>query len=466
MSAFTRLRAAVAISLLLASGAAPVKAAGETVETRVREYLKPLIDHGDFAGVVVIEHGGVVLSEQAFGLADPEAQKLNTLENRFQVASISKQFTAAGVLALVEDQKVALDDSVAWHLPELGEWESVTVRSLLTHSSGLGDHTAAASFAELAESGAALGEVAKMIGSEMTFDKPGAYVYSNAGYVVLARLIEKTSGQAFDDYLRNRIFLPLEMRDTAVRTNWDLFEKQAVPLDPVGYEDQRAARQLHPTVNTGAAGVVTTAADLLRWMAALRAGSAGASNVLASSSWASLLEDAGHGYGLGISVSKTRVGHDGRTAGVSAAVDWYPDTDHVVVILANVQTGALDQVRGGVARLARGGEAQPIRLRGTSSSPRLRGSPRWLSKRLREGALGSYRFAPELVVHVTEQGGRLFAAANAGFATELVAMEDSVLFSRALYANIELGALDDRGQVSELLWLGGGSPWRGPRLTP
>ena len=175
-----------------------------------------------------------------------------------------------------------------------------------------------------------------------------------------------------------------------------------------------------------------------------------------------LLTDYGHGYGLGIAVGGTRIGHDGRTAGASAALDWYPKGDHVVVVLSNVQSGAMDQVRSALGALARGRRPEPLRPRGVSSEARLRAAPGWLTGSLRQRLVGSYRFAPDLSIRIESEGHGLTAAANGGFATELVAMEEGVLFSRALYANVAYSQTESEA-VDELIWLGGESPWTGKR---
>ncbi len=442
--------------------AGPSKAEG--LEDQVSELLRPFVEVGDFSGVVLVERDDAVVVRIASGSADPGSQRANTVESRFQVASISKQFTAAAVLQLVERGVMTLDDRLNDHLPALGDSASMTIRSLLNHSSGLGDHTAAPSFGALAETGASSGRVARMIVTELARREPGQYLYSNAGYVLLSHLVETVTEKDLGTVLEEGIFGPLGMSRTSVRTTSSLLEGQSVPLDPRGYADVAAAQQLHPSVNVGAAGLVTTAADLLRWMRAMRAGRDGADNVLRSESWKQMLQDGGNGYGLGVSVSPTRIGHDGRTAGVSASLDWYPGSSVVVVVLSNVQSGALEQLRHGVAALALGREAPEPQLRGQTAASRLLAAPNWLTPEKQVSLVGSYEFAPELVVHVSDRDGRLYAAANSGFATELIAMEEGVLFSRALYANIGISEALESGQTGELLWLGRGAPWRGPRV--
>ena len=426
------------------------------VAESVDRFFEPLVELNDFSGVVLIASGDRVLAHRAYGFADLGRKQRHRLDQRFAIASISKQFTAAAVLALEERGALALEDPIERHLPGFEGGDRITLLQLLTHTSGLGDLTAAPSFAAIRHSNVELGRLATIIETEVARSEPGSYSYSNAGFTLLAHVTERVSGRPFASWLEHAVFEPLGMHDTTVRQSPTLLPGQAVPYDPKGNSDLERARPLHPAVSIGAAGVVSTADDLLSWMSALRTGT-----ILSDQSRQKLLRNYGDGYGLGIGVGRTRIGHDGRTAGVSAAADWYPGSDRTVIVLSNVQTGAMDQIRAGLAAIADGRAAAPLRLRGTVDASRV-SDHGWLTPARRRQLVGSYRFGPDLVVHISERNGQLRAAANSGFGTALVPMEEGILFNRALYANIGAAQTGD-GAVQELSWLTEGQPWKGRR---
>jgi CubicO group peptidase (beta-lactamase class C family) len=268
------------LALLLLLGfiaPAPVRA-----DDALTARLDAAVDHAQgFSGVIVVADHGKPVYSRALGYRNVEANTPMTLDALFELASISKQFTAMAAMMLHQEGKLGYDDPVEKYLPGL-PYPGITVRHLLTHTSGIPDmygvmeqHWDKAKIATNADIIAALKQYAPP-----RVSAPGdKYEYSNTGYVLLASVVEKAAGQDFSDFVRARIFRPLALKDTDIRSpqDWDRLERFAL-----GYERDKATGKLARAVDlskatytvylgarTGPGRVSSTAADLLVWDQAL-----------------------------------------------------------------------------------------------------------------------------------------------------------------------------------------------------
>ncbi len=191
---------------------------GETIQERISAYVRSYADAGLFSGVVLVSKGNAVVYQQAFGLADRALKVPNTVQSKFYIASLSKPITAVGVLRLVEQGKLSLDDHLSKFVPDFPGGDKITIEELLTHYSGLADASADPDYnnwSRFPQTPAALVERVKKKSPE---SKAGThYFYSNSNYHILALIIEKQSGQSYGEFLAKEIFQPLSMSDTPIR---------------------------------------------------------------------------------------------------------------------------------------------------------------------------------------------------------------------------------------------------------
>jgi CubicO group peptidase (beta-lactamase class C family) len=220
--------------------------------------------------------GGQSVLERAYGMADLEHDVPNTPDTVFEAGSVSKQFTAAAVLLLVVDGKIQLDDRVRTYIPELPDYGMpLTVRHMLTHTSGLRDWGSLAGIA-----GWPRGDrvhthdhVVDILSRQKALNfTPGTrWSYSNSGYNLSAVLVDRVSGMSFAEFSRTRLFEPLGLTSTTWRDDYT----RIVPKRAVAYASGRGGgyRMDMPFENVhGNGGLLTTVSDLLRWNAALDAG--------------------------------------------------------------------------------------------------------------------------------------------------------------------------------------------------
>lgn len=321
----------LAITFLFAASAH-----ADRVDDLVKERLRERNIPG--AAVAVIKNGKVV-KIKGYGLASVEFSVPVTTETVFEIGSVSKQMTAAGIMLLVEDGKVDLDARISKYLPNTpSAWANVTVRHLLTHSSGIKSYSSLSGF-ELSRRVSIEGFIEQLSPYPLEFTPGEKNIYSNSGYNLLAYIIQTQSGKPFMEFMRERIFKPLGMTKTADRD-----PQFIIPLRATGYEWQRGSlsgRDGNLTDLMGAGSIVSTIDDMTKWEAALRD-----DKFLKPSSkkeiWTQFTFNDGKlsPYGLGWRISDVRghklIGHTGQTAGFGAAIFRYVDDDVTVIALTNL----------------------------------------------------------------------------------------------------------------------------------
>jgi D-alanyl-D-alanine carboxypeptidase len=318
--------------------AAPLTA--EEFAALVDAHLDGLEEQGLFSGVVLVAHEGEILLLRAMGPMNGDGD-LNNTDTRFALASTSKTFTAAATVQLADRGLLNLDDPVSMYLPDYPETmiQGVTVRHLLTHTSGLGSFY----YSDIQP----LTTIDEMLQTpiEPPAFAPGAdFRYSNGGFVLLGGIIERASGQTYWDYLDEHIFRPAGMANTGAFAPDDLPDNTAYGLvyQRLGVRVSNAG--ILPARPGPAGDFYTTAEDMLRFATALQ------DNTLIGSEFTEemftpavsmdiTLSGSTAEYGLGFVISTrgdvVRIGHSGGFPGISSWFAMYPDQGYTVVILSN-----------------------------------------------------------------------------------------------------------------------------------
>lgn len=230
------------------------------ISINLTKYMQAQVDVNDFSGTVLVTKNDSVLLKQSYGLADYEWNVRNTIDTKFQLASVTKQFTAAAILLLVESGKLSLNDHLSKFFPDYPKADSVTIHMLLSHSSGL-----ALGFKELAlttiSTDSAYSEIKKI---PYEFSPGTTAAYSNIGYYLLGRIIEKVSGETYATFLRKNIFEKAGMKNTGVSNHDSIISKKAKAYcrTEKGFVHNP---YINWGVNIGHDGVYSTVEDLALW---------------------------------------------------------------------------------------------------------------------------------------------------------------------------------------------------------
>ena len=297
------------------------------LDGRIAKYAAEL-EHQNLAGVLYVEQGGHPRAHIAFGVADRRCAQVNTLASVFDIGSIAKTFTAAAVLTLVDDGRVRLTDPLSrWfdHAPP--DKAAITVHQLLTHSSGLDNYHAPGDFTPMRRSTA----VRRALSLAVRHPPGERGAYSNAGYALLAAIVEEASGRPFTAFVEERLLQPLQLR----HTGW--FGGRLATVR--GYVNGRGRGRPQDARLTwallGGGGMVSNARDLARWTRALRNG-----RVLSEASTAAMFDAAVDGWSAGWSLSSgphgTVVIKGGSSEqGFTSQIRHYPRSSTTIVVLLN-----------------------------------------------------------------------------------------------------------------------------------
>ena len=290
----------------------------------------------------------------AYGFANLEWSVPATPETVFEIGSVTKQFTAACILLLVEQGKISLDAPVSLYLTNTpASWAGITVRHLLTHTSGIKNYTGLDGF-ELARHLTQAQFIAQLGAVPLVFPPGEKFSYSNSGYNLLGYIIENVSGQKYWAFLSDKILRPLQMSATTNRE-----PSRVLKLRAAGYDQDKAKglvnRDVDYTDLFSAGEIVSTVGDLMKWDAALNT-----EKILKNSSkeqmWTSAKLNNGtltgyvFGWFLETLNGRKTIGHPGSTSGFAAANLRVPDDRLMIVVLCNSgEDGAANQVAKAVA---------------------------------------------------------------------------------------------------------------------
>lgn len=319
------------------------------VATKVDDYIRAEMQAQQIPGLslAVIDNGEIVLA-RGYGLANVEHQVPVKAETIFQSGSMGKQFTATAVMMLVEEGKLSLDDKIAKYFTDGPEsWNKITVRHLLTHTSGMTDYP---DDFDLRRDYTEDELVQRIKTIPLAFQPGEKWSYSNLAYVMLGVLIHKVSGKFYGDFLQERVFKPLGMTTARV-----ISEDDIVPNRAAGYRvangQLKNQNWVSPSLNTTADGALyLTVYDMAKWDAALYTGKL-LKRASLEAMWTPVKLNDGktHPYGFGWALGEVRghhiVEHGGSWQGFKSQISRYVDDKLTVVVFAN-------QARANPAKIA------------------------------------------------------------------------------------------------------------------
>lgn len=311
--------------------------------------------------VGVLEDGQLAAARY-FGLADIASGERIGPATRFNIASISKQFTGAAVALLIAEGRLSEDDLVRRHIPELPDhFGDLTVRHLLGHQSGLRNHMALISFSPPGEILSHQETVALVLRQSGVNSPPGrTFEYQSPSYVLLAEVVARASGMSFEDFLQTRLFAPLGMNDTGFG------DEGLAPSYTKAGEGYAPASVIN--LARGSSGVVTTLEDLARWLPVLQGKPVGGHDLSGPLQSYSVLPDGERiPYNYGVAKEQdayglpglVRLSHGGYTAGYRSTVSMFPARGLGVIALCNAGDAPIPGVEAAIPGLLGADGASP-----------------------------------------------------------------------------------------------------------
>jgi len=319
------------------------------------EYVKGEMEQHRIPGLsLAVIRSNQVVKQAAYGLANVELKVATTPETAFEIGSLTKQFTAACILLLVQDGKLSLDEKITNHLKWTPEsWAHVTVRHLLTHTSGIKSYTGLDGF-ELRRH-LTQDQFIHAIGAYPLEFQPGdAWKYCNTGYNLLGFIIENVGKMGYWDFLQTRVLTPLGMSSTSSRSPSRVINNRASGYEQTNHIWLNRDYDLTDVFSAGA--ILSTTGDLAKWNNSLDNGA-----ILQAESrrqmWTPARVNGGAliDYGFGWRIEKINehlsVGHGGATSGFSASLQRFPEDHLAVIVLTNTDEQIATRLARGIAAL-------------------------------------------------------------------------------------------------------------------
>jgi len=423
--------------------------------------------HAPSAAFAVIR-GSDTLAYGAYGHADVDARRAPTANTIYEIGSITKQFTSAAIMKLVEQGRVRLDDDLSKYVPQFPlQGKKVSIHELLNHTSGIHSYTSSPAWQKTWNDVLTPDAVIKFVAAD-TFDfAPGsAYRYNNTGYVLLGMVIEKASGQKYAKYLETQFFKPLGLKQTSYcpsRTTDPAFAL-GYSKGPNGTVRATFLDLSHPF---SAGALCSTVGDLVKWERALDGGKVVSAASYALMSTADTLNNGrkiNYGFGLvpGMFNGHKTISHTGGINGFATAATYVPDDSLSIVVFTNYDAESPQGLVQNLLRVAYGEE--PVGRR--PAMPTQAAAPS-LSTTDRDAMLGNYTLqlpgGQALPLKIFLDGTRLMSQAQGQDAFELRYL-GNYEFGVAFDPAVRLTFTMDAGKATKVTLLQSGAKIEGPRV--
>lgn len=410
-------------------------------------------DH-KFMGAVLVAKAGQPLFAQTYGFANLEWQTAFTPDTKFRLGSLTKQFTAAAILLLEERGKLVLDDLVSQHLPDTPPaWQIITIRHLLTHTSGIPNVTSQPGYAtwKLRPSPPEQ-TLAHVRDLPLEFTPGEKFAYSNSGYILLGQLIEHLSGRSYAAFVTDEIFQPLGMTNSGYDSNRALIPHRASGYVP-GPDGPTNAPYVDLQFPHAAGGLYSTTHDLVRWTEGVFGGT-----FLSPASRDKMIAPFKNDYALGVAVKTIdglkSIEHGGGIEGFNTYLAYHPETRLTVVVLANINGPAAAELAGQLAAIA---SDQPVTLPSERATVTV-------SDEILQSYVGIYQLTPQLTITMRFTKGRLTTQLSGQPAFPVFAESETKFFLKVVNAQLEF-IKNASGRVTDVVLHQNGRSQKAPRIS-
>lgn len=446
----------VLIGVLVSAPSVSLAAAGPcpTSTREIESYVEPYVRTNNFSGVILVSRGGVPVFARAYGFADRQRRIPNSLKTRFHIASMSMQFTAAAALRLVDQGKLSLDTPVSEVVPGFTNGEEITVRHLLTETSGIADINSQNDYADVLKKHQTPLALVDRVRNLPPLRKPGTFEREeHSAYNLLALLIEKKAGVPFAQALRRLVFEPLGMNDSGIDDDApSALRNAATGYQPTGQYDIEPAQAIHWSAKAGNASAYTTAADELKFVSGLLGGK------FFSARLRGLVFDTESRVGYGWFKSHSeRFGQpvysmNGRSPGFSSAVAYLTQDRLLAVVLSNLYDSAPSDISLDAAAILTCRPYQPLTLKTSPDPASLVGMP------------ANFQFQkdfyqPNALLRLSAANGKVSLDWPSGTHSALIPTSRDHFMDRNYWVPVEI-VRDDAGRIQQLKY----DRFRGQRI--
>jgi len=420
------------------------------------EYMNDSVKIDNFTGAVFIARDGQPVFSKAYGMANYELDVPNKPETVFRIGSITKQFTAMAIMMLQERGKLSVNDSICKHLKDCPEsWKPVTIRNLLTHTSGIVNYGALPEFRTpgiLYDSEDSV--IALFKNKPLVFTPGEKFTYSNSGYLLLGKIIEQVSGKDYDEFLQENIFAPLGMKNTDEDGSARIVKNRAS-----GYQRQGNVIRNPPYAWVGwsAGSMFSTTEDLLLWEQALYT-----EKLIKRKSidemftpFKDFLPGTSYAYGwiIGKQFDRQMMTHSGHGFGFAAYIIRFPTDKVTVIVLSNDITAPSASVGNALAAIAFGAS-----YKSPNERKMIPAEAQTLQK-----YVGQYQISPSLTISIEVVNKRMIGRFSGLGNFELYPKSETAFFFKHIDGEITF-IKDAEGKVTGLKMHSGNMDISAPKI--
>ncbi|MBX7174240.1 MAG: serine hydrolase [Pyrinomonadaceae bacterium] len=369
----------------------------QQIKAKVDEYMSATLRNDRFSGSILIARNGQPIVSKGYGMANIELSNPNTPETVYRLGSITKQFTSMAIMILQERGKLNVNDPICKYLSDCPAiWQPITLKNLLTHTSGIQNYTDLTDFTKTAILPTSSAQMMALLKDKPLLFNPGEkYLYCNSGYFFLGTIIEKVSGKTYADFLQENIFNPLGMKATGYDMPQKIIKNRAA-----GYQSENGeivnAAYMDMTQPFAAGALYSTTGDLLLWDQALYT-----EKLISKKSLDETFTPFKGNYGYGWNISKrfdrTIIAHGGGIYGFVTQISRFPDDKVTIIVLCNLQAASPGKVANDLSAIVFG-EKYEIPQEHKEIA---------LDSKVIEKYVGSYEVAPGVVISFTVENGKL-----------------------------------------------------------
>jgi len=400
----------------------------QTITSKIDKLLENQYKINEPGATVLVAKKGKVIYRKSYGASNLELDVAMKPENIFQIASMTKQFTAVSILMLVERGKLKLTDEITKFIPDYPTHnKKITIHHLLTHTSGIKDYTRIRALNKKFKNEMTPLEIINFFKDKpMDFNPGEAFRYNNSGYFILGYIIEKVSGQLYEDFIQKNIFDKIGMTSSLYGTHTKVIKNRAT-----GYsykKNYRNTKYMSFTYSYAAGSIMSNIDDLLKWQNALTTHSLVSSELLKKAFTNYRLTNGNpiyYGYGWDISAvnGQKSIEHGGSIAGFKSHAIYVPFTNIYVVMLTNSDRNSRTKTEL-VAKIAA--------IASNNEYPKLEDEIVLSQKQLKKW-LGAYQFKDKSIRFITRKDGQLYSQKEKGRPFKIIPVsKNTFLFDEGL----------------------------------
>ncbi len=426
----------------------------QPTQAKLDELLTAYSRVNKFNGTALVAQKGKILFEKGYGLKDANRGLKNDVNTIYQIGSVTKQFTAAVILHLQEQNKLSIKDKLSKYFPDFANGDKITIENLLTHTSGIYNYTNDSTFManEISKNYTRDKMIALFKNKPLNFEPGAKWSYSNSGYSMLGYIIEKVTNKSYEQVVHEIILEPLHMNHSGFDFTHLKSTDKAIGYFVLNGNIKAVAPIVDSSVSFSAGALYSTVDDLYKWDRSIYS-----NTILKPESWKTALtpykDKYGYGWFIDTLFNKQVTMHGGGIHGFNSNMFRMPQDEIVIILLNNKGNPTLDEITKGLAAILLDQKYEIPKENVAVTVP----------ESILQSYVGEYELAPTFKITVRIENGNLKAQATGQPAFDLFAKSESSFFLKVVDAQVEFFKGED-GKIDHLILYQNGAKIPGKKV--